>query len=195
MIDKTKTKQLNFKETSENVTFMFNVAMHCYILFVVLSILFIFVISKVEVNAFQGEINNLANSSVNNALNNLDPNNSLMTKQYINNNKTSLEYLQTIYAKPDPTKVLNNSWLFNMIWIMIVLFFCLLLFTFLLLRYAANKRLPITTLIRENVAVFSLVLIVEGLFFWFVARKFIPTKPSLTTYDAYTRIEQNLIKK
>lgn len=160
-----------------------NAILHMLILFTALTFLFLFIVSKTETKALQGEFDNALTTNLNKALTaaNLDSDGKL--KVALSVATPSLKVLiKTIEGPSEATEVYNDG-LFRGAYLVIGIFFSILLTMLLVMAYAANTPVMKVFLyiLLSNVVLFAVVGIVEYNFFKLVATKYIPVKPSLIT--------------
>jgi hypothetical protein len=150
--------------------------------------LFWIVISKLEESAFDGEITQMTTDGVNNILNNLDSNQQQQVKNYINTNLTTIKAIRDISNTENELKKLNNEWLMtcNMM-------FAGFLFVLLITMILCLKNVPVKFLLKENLAVFFFIGIIELAFFMLIAKQFSPLKPSSTVLGIYARVKNNIV--
>ena len=146
-----------------NINFVVNYFTHALILFTFLSILFIFYISDVTRNAFITEISHLIHTAFDNV-----PKVS---------NKLDLSSLINAYSKPDKTADLHNKLLFKSLGIINLILWILFIVIIYILKLSYTE-LDMTHILIENAIIFSIIAIVEYLFFTNIALKFVPVEPS-----------------
>ncbi len=154
-----------------------NVLLHMTILFVFLGILFIVYISKIITQSFDNELTRSVDSTVTSTFASLDANHQQYIRSLMQN--VPLDNFKQFYKKPDPTVAVNNSWLFT--FIIVLCLVSILIMTVFLTTYKLScngDKLNLKVLLIENVAIFSLVGLIEFWFFINVAAKYIPFKPS-----------------
>lgn len=147
--------------------FAINISIHVIILLIILSVLFIFVITKIEKNELNNQITDNINKLVT-PIQNDDLKNSVVLKK-----------LKDKYAKEDAKVKLSNSWLTTSI-ITTDLFLAVMATAIIItLMFQCNQCLPIGEILAMNAVTFIGVGIIEYLFFMNVALKYIPIKPSM----------------
>jgi hypothetical protein len=108
----------------------------------------------------------------------IDPNKlNDMAKLFANN--FNLDYYNYIFSKPEPYREKINNIVFkNMSFVNILLFIIFILFTFIMVKSKILTYGNIGYVILENCITFSIISIIEVVFFINIISKFIPTKPS-----------------
>lgn len=86
----------------------------------------------------------------------------------------------------------NNNWVKKSILVFNIFAFIIVTLTILILTKQCNTCIDIRDIIKTNLITFVFIAIVEYLFFYNVASKYIPTKPSLFIKSAIERLKNNL---
>ena len=86
--------------------------------------------------------------------------------------------LKEKYSQPYDLTVNNNKNLFNSLLIINILLWTAFIIIVLILKFGCNSNLHIGTIIIENLIVFSIVGLIEFMFFDKIISKFIPVMPS-----------------
>jgi len=144
-----------------------NYFIHSFILFTFLSIFFIFYISKLTKETFNKEITHLIDNAMK----------SFKLPFNLPNN-FNLNTLINIFSKPDLTTQMYNKLLINSLVIVNILLWIGLIIVVGILKYYNWNTLDISVISLENVLIFSVVGIIEYLFFTRIAFKFVPVEPS-----------------
>ena len=167
----------NCVKTAKYTPLAINILLHVMILFAILSCLFYFLISKVEIASLNSELKNNINNLVSKLV--TDP----TVVNYVNGPAQSsiAQQLKQVYSTTDPVVTTNNTWLFRSIVIANVAIFSIVLTIILLLIFNCRECVPIKDILLENIGTFILVGGIEALFFLKVAIKYIPIKPELVT--------------
>ena len=172
-----------------NAEIIINILMHVLILFTILSLIFWFVISKIEKQSITEEINN----NINSYFDSLPDNDKKTIGTFAKDFNVPLSSLRNIYSKPDETTEVNNSWLLsiNILYIFIILIIILVLLV--TIRFFCEvKDFPILHILKENIVIFLFIGVVEVWFFMNIGSKFVPTKPSLIVNDVKTDLSEKL---
>jgi len=159
----------------DTTSFAFNILLHALILFAVLSGIFVFYISKVEKDVFKSEVGDSIRDKLPEALRQQDKDGKL--KSILK--ELPLDKISALYEKPDECTKMYNSWLFTTMIIVIAGAFIATLVSALFLYYTCGKCIPFWTILWHNFLIFLFIGIVEGLFFFYIARRFVPAPPSL----------------
>lgn len=162
------------KQRITNINFNVDLFMHFIILFSFLTILFIYLISKLSSDAFNSEVGHLLKEII-------EKNTETMKKDpsfEYNSKLLPLDKLHKMFKKQEPTvKTHNDDLIYLIVTIntLLWLFFIVLLFV---LKYNCDSNLNLKEIIFENLVLFTFVGFVEYLFFTKIALKFIPVEPS-----------------
>jgi hypothetical protein len=143
-----------------------NYFIHSFILFTFLSIFFIFFISKLTKETFNTEITHLIHNAMK----------SLKIPKLSNN--FNLNTLINAFSKPDLTTKMYNELLLNSLVIVNILLWTGLIITVSILKYYNWNTLELSVISLENLLIFSVVGIIEYLFFTQIAFNFVPVEPS-----------------
>jgi hypothetical protein len=168
---------------------------HALILFIILSVLFFMYIANVAGDAINGSLVNLVDDALSaEKLNNMIPNKNFIKNIFSNlkiDTATVDNYIQQILNTENTFKKTINDNILNMT---IVITAFLLVSTILVNIIPAklgNYNIHLKTNLMELVAVFSLIGVVEFLFFTNVASKYVPSLPS----EILTLMKEKLISK
>lgn len=209
-------------EPSSYTPMVINIAVHVLILFTILTMLFMFYISKVAKNALNSEIRHNLGDAIDNAMNGIDS----AVKSNLNNeninylrsfsplsenvnvaelgknlnirelgkklNGDFVEKLRQSYEKIDKTVETHNSWLFTNLITVNVGLAIFVTMLVLLLIYQCQQCIPIKHILLENAVTFFFVGIIEFFFFTKIAVKYIPSKPSLIVDSFFNSLEKHL---
>jgi|APCry1669192647_1035423.scaffolds.fasta_scaffold02564_3 hypothetical protein len=179
----------NCTATAKYTPISINIALHFMLLFSVLSCLFYFLISKVEISSINSELR----SNINSIISNITQNPTIYS--YVNGGEQNAiaQKLKLAYMNPDPVVTYNNNWLYRALIIANSGIFLVILIVVLLIMFKCGECVPIGSILLENLGTFILVGIIEGLFFLKVASKFIPIKPELVTNTFIQEVKNNLV--
>jgi len=165
------------KEAKQRITdidFNVNLFMHFILLLSFLTILFIYLISKLSSDAFNGEVGHLLKEI-------MEKNTETMKKDpsfEYTSKLLPLDKLHKMFKKQEPTVRTHNDDLIRLIVIINTLLWIFFIVLILVLKYNCDSHLNIKEIIFENFVLFTLVGFVEYLFFTRIAVKFIPVEPS-----------------
>ena len=161
----------DFKHFTSNIinlfndeNFIINLVLHSIIIFTILSIFFIFVISKLSEEIFNEEISHIFIHNI--PFNKINDSDSNIINKLIN-----------IYSDPDKTIKFHNDGIINSLIIINILLWIGFIIIVLIL-YNCKMNLHITHIIIENIFVFFIIGNIEYIFFKYIASKFIPVEPS-----------------
>jgi predicted membrane channel-forming protein YqfA (hemolysin III family) len=152
---------------------IFNVGVHVTILFIILSVFFILVISKVSHDAINNEFVDI-----------IDENLGHQIKNILNENPATVPIASMIstdrlFKDEDRTVTMNNKWLYRIIYLSFAFLIILCILYPVILKYQCNTCLPIKNILLMNGVIFLFIGVVEYIFFKNIAMKYIPVKPSL----------------
>jgi hypothetical protein len=167
-----------------------NISIHVTILFTILSLFFMFYISKLSADTLNHEIIHNLNNAIDAGVNKIpvQGRNMLSTMS----KSVNIDKLKSVFSKPDALVEMHNKWLFrSIILVNICLFIIVCLISFLLMKQC-NQCIPLKHILIENGLTFTLVGIVEVLFFKFVALKYVPTKPSTIISAFLNSVTKNI---
>ncbi len=177
-----------------NLTIDFlNIYLHVIILFGFLTLFYVFYISKIETTAMTNEINSQIGTHLTESLNAMKPE----AKHNLLNGMKFIPFNVLIknYTHEDVGYKIHNIWLFRTAYLINMMLILGFLIAIILLTTSCGNCLGIMAIIRHNLFVFSLVGVVEYLFFTNIASKFIPTQPSLMVNTFINNLKQLFNKK
>jgi len=179
----------------------FKALLHIFILFILLLALFWFVISKVQTNLMTDAVKNsletvIQNLKASNAqLLNPDISPELSAYYKLINTDEIMASLKKKYSTPDELMTVNNSYVKNIGYIYIILFLIIIL-TFVGTLYGSceYKNFPLWFILKENIVIFIFIGLVEAVFFYYIAMKYVPILPSDINTIVQERLKKNLTK-
>lgn len=168
-----------------------NAIVHVLILFTALTFLFMFLVSKTETRALQGEFDNALTTNLRKALESANTASNGDLRKVMVPMVTPLEVLQKTVDEPDgETEVYNRALYIYAFLIIGILGACLVT---MLLVMSLGAGVPVAKMfffvLVGNLVLFALVGGTEYVFFQKVATKYIPVKPSLITQQILTDIK------
>lgn len=185
-------KTLCITETTKGDILIADILIHVLILGFILSAFFLLVIEPLSASAWKKEVENAIKSEICNVCPQSVIKSLERTLPCVNSNdcpKTTYGDLLKEYYKTDEGSInISNKNLILVLTIVLSGIFLFLLFYVLTLTNSCRKSIPIGKLLVENLFLFVLIGIFEALFFFYVAKKYIPVKPSYLT----TSIIKNL---
>lgn len=158
-------------------SFAINICLHVMILFAILSCLFHFLISRVEKSTINGQLTD----SINKLADNITNDKQFQSYLYGGTQEQIADKLRNMYAYPDETVTENNSWLMKVTIIANIAVFIIVVSIILLLIFNCKECIPIGHILAENAGTFTLVGIIEVLFFLNVAMQYIPIHPDIVS--------------
>lgn len=161
-------------------SFMLRVLLYAFLLFSLLSLLFMLVVTKVR-NVIQSNIQDKLATDLSNGLQRVDPGGAI---------KTVLRAVSNSYNESAETVSMHNRWLFRTLVVVMVAMFVLLVTLGLVLFFSCGQCLPWGTLLRDSVVVFVLVSVLVLLFFYVVVRKYIPNSPAKVATRVLAALEK-----
>ena len=120
------------------------------------------------------------------------PSEKIIARRLAVSHKSTLEYIHRVYSHPDPLTELNNTFLKSLNILMVSFILISIVTMLVVLKYSCKINAPILAILKENLALFLCVGIVEAVFFKAIALKFIPTKPSLIVNVMFNAIKSKL---
>jgi len=178
---------------SKNTIFSVNIVVHMLILFTFLTLFFMFYVSKIASNAFEKEFDILIGKNV---LKYLQENDDGQIK-YALQSSTSMNALDTFekwYSQSSKDVETHNTWMRRMSYTIIGFVIISIALAIGLLYFSCGQKVPIGTILYENVIIFTFIGIAEYLFFTNIAMKFIPAPPSLLVKSVIDAFKRELTK-
>ena len=164
--------------SSINENFIIDIFVHIIILSIVLSIFFFAVVSPLEKENLQSEIDDQATNGLKLAFNTLKEEDKEKAKKVIADNEDLLKKMKEMYSEPSKEVELYNQNLTNLNISVIVNLTIILIAIWVTLKISCNKCINMGKIILENILLFSMIGIMEYLFFVNIAMSYIPVKPS-----------------
>lgn len=177
---------------SSKIELTLNILLHVFILFCILSTLFWLIIRVQAEKAITNEIGKSIKESFEKMKQDFTPEEKIIAKAVATSHKPTLDYLHRVYSHPDPLTELNNTFLKSLNLLMISFIFISIITMIVVLKYSCKIDAPVLAILKENLALFVCVGIVEAVFFKYIALKFIPTKPSLIVNVMFESIKAKL---
>lgn len=164
------------KKPPKNVNFFINAIVHVFILLTILSVFFFVYVSQLAKNKFHSELSDVVDDNLNPALQKADKDGYI--KQLLQSMGPNLSQAAEYFNKENDATTIENKWLMYTTIIIIVGLLLLTIAILAIIKLFCHK-IPFTAILRENIILFTLVGTVEVLFFLYIAKNFVPTKPSL----------------
>jgi hypothetical protein len=145
----------------------------------------VFYISTIEKNAFQSEINDSLTHNIPISLAANDP------KGSIKSALSSLPFssLQSEYNGISEETTMYNNWLKGMMATIIGMLIIIILISGLFLSYSCSQCVSFWEIIKSNIFIFIFIGLFEGLFFYYIASKYVPAPPSLLVNRVYSDLK------
>ena len=163
-----------------------------------MTLLFKFVVSPTEVDALQGNVNNLISQNLSGVLATGNTTSKGALKPLLQALEPELQVLATTYEGPSDAVRIQNQWIFGAAYFIIGILVAVLLTMLLTLRTSCRgntSKLMVSAwppgILLENLLIFAVIGGAEYGFFSLVASKFVPVMPSeiLTDVISYTKQE------
>lgn len=160
----------------KNVSFFINSVVHVVILLTIVSTFFFFFVSKLSRDKFKEELEDLVNQNLSPAIQKADSAGVLKAALQ----RLDLTQITNYYQnKTDEAMKIQNRWLFRVTVLSIMMLIFTLVLSVVILKQSCGQCTPLSHILKENLILFAFVAVVEVSFFLVVARKFVPTQPSL----------------
>jgi hypothetical protein len=170
-----------------------NILVHVFILFIFLYIFFFNFIAKSEEDAIADQVNNISNNKIPEILANIDN----MDKDKVINwedvKKKAENVLNSTDQSVDKNIEDNNNSLKKIGIIIIVSILLLTITIYVYYTFILKKSVSLKKILVENVTVFSLVGIIEYIFFKMTASKYIPVYPDTIGNTVLESIKNNIM--
>jgi hypothetical protein len=155
---------------------MLNGFVHVLILLTIIATFFFLYVSNLAKNKFHNEIKSVLDDNLQNILEKTDKNKNL--KKILIQLNPVIQKASAFYNKNTNNTNTENEWLMKST-IFFILFILMIIIIVLFIIKLFCQKIPFTIIIKENIILFTLIGTVEILFFMYIAKNFIPTKPSL----------------
>jgi hypothetical protein len=172
----------------KNVSFFVNAVLHILILLVIVSTFYFVFVEKLSKEKFQDELEDLINTNLGPALVNADKDGAFkLALQNIN-----IDHIVNYYQnKTDKAMTIQNRWLKRVVVMAIVFLIVTIILTIYILKISCHQCAPFSHILKENILLFMFVGVVEVTFFMTIARKFVPTEPSLMMRSIVDSLKNN----
>ena len=169
-----------------------DVFIHVTILLIVLYVLFRYIISPLETEEMNSQLKSAIDENLPALFEKIDTDGSLTTIVKGMKSAKTIDAMEKMYSKPDQETVEWNSALFRESLMVIIAIFLGFLGIWAVMSFSCGKCPPVGTLIAENAILFTLVGVVEGLFFYLIAMHYSPVEPSYMSETVLNSLEKNL---
>lgn len=175
------------QKSPKKADFFINAVLHVFILLIIISAFFFLYVSQLASEKFKDELADVINDNLNPALSKADKDGKIKAILA----QIDLERMTEYYDVESQETKTQNGWLLKTTIMIVVVLLLILVVTIAIIKIFC-RRIPFGRILQENIILFTLVGSVEIAFFMFIARKFIPTKPSLVMQSFLDSIRKNL---
>lgn len=177
------------KKSPKSVNYFINGIIHVFILLTIISAFFFVYVSNLARNKFHDEISDVVNDNLTPALEKADKD------KYIKNmlKNVDLNRISNYFNRDNESTKTENSWLLKSTIAIIVILVLVSILSLVLIKIFCRK-IPFTYILKENLILFTLIGTVEILFFLYIGKKFIPTKPSLVMETVVESLKKDFNK-
>jgi hypothetical protein len=191
-------KTLNIEaKIDPHTAFAVNVVFHVLVLFTALTCLFKFVVAPTEVDALQGNVNNLISQNLPGALSTANTASGGNMKTALQVLHPELELLAATYDGNSEAVRVQNNWVFGAAYFIIGILVAVLITMLMTLRTSCRgdtTKLMVSGwppgILLENLLIFMVIGGAEYGFFSLVASKYVPVMPSEILNDVITYTKQ-----
>ena len=162
---------------------------HSALLFLIIGLFFMLYASKIIKDVFASELDHMVKTDFKKVLDGLDPASKVALKTSIKT--VDMDKLIKLYSTEDKAFTVHNEWLFNVIIIITVSLFLVTIVAMIVSKLLCND-IHLTHLVVENFIVFAGIGLIEMMFFFFVAKKYIPSPPSKMVDSIIESLNKNL---
>lgn len=166
--------------------FVLNMVMHSMILFSFLSVFFIYYITTLTDKAFKEEVTHLMDSSLEEASHAIKQNKNVQETL----EKLPIDNILNSYKKPHKQVQALNKGLFKVVFTVNIMLWVFLVLSLYIFNSILGIGIDIKHVIIENAIVFSIVGVVEYLFFKMIAFKFVPVEPSFISKQFLEKLKK-----
>lgn len=177
--EKFMNTDLKYGMSTERVETGLDLILHALILFAILTALFIYYISNLEVDAVHDQFSNILSSAVPQVINSVEKNTQHNIRGELK--KIPFDTLMDKFSQPSTANTVNNNWVFRSMITMTITLLVIFLLSYALLSKACGFDIDLKHILIMNAVTFTLVGIVEFTFFTKVALKYVPIAPSLVS--------------
>lgn len=151
--------------------------LHIFMLLLFLTLFFVIILSKIEKEELKKQVSKGVESSVDELFKEVG--NSNAVKNAFRKIDPELSGLEKIYEKSDSPSDEYNNGLIRDALIMVTTILVGFIMTVLILKFSAGRKIPLLKIIIANIALFSLLVVIEFVFFMYISRNYVPVKPSV----------------
>jgi hypothetical protein len=178
--------------------FAVNVVFHVSVLFLALTLLYMFLIAPTEVDALQGSVNSLISSNLPGVLQQADTESNGAVRATLRTMQPELQAVSGMYTGNSEVVKNQNQWVFIGAFLILGILVAILVSMLATMRLGCRgntTKLMLSAwppgILLENILIFSVIGAAEFFFFKLVASKYVPVLPSeiLTNIISYTKQE------
>jgi len=186
---------------SNNISEYFSIGIngifHVLILFTFLTILFFTLVSVLEKKAFDTEIEEQIDNSMDGMFSSLTPEDKYIISEVINTDvgggKSPIDVAIEKYSTPSEVVVEHNKWVKISAITIILIILLIVVLIVSVLYFSCGKKTGVVDIATENVITFAFVGLVEYLFFTHIAFKYIPAPPSTMVTSLITTFKEMFV--
>lgn len=178
-------------EAPHGAVFALNIILHVFVLFLALTLLYIFVISPLESKTLQNEVDEKLVEALQTTVQSTSPKQQKSVGEAMYVAMPVLNRLAETYSQPDTQRQQHNKDVF--VRAGLIALFLGILFAIVICILASCKvklKSHVLHVLLENLVIFAIIGVVEFMFFQFVAKKFVPTMPSQLGSNALKAAQQ-----
>lgn len=168
-------------------SFFLNSTLHVIILLTILSLFFFLYVSKLSATIFKNELSNILSDNFIPAVRKADKDGKFRKQIQKINLDAWIDYYKN--TEEDVTTI-ENQWLKRSTMIVIG-FLIAIFFLSVALLSLSQEKLPILAIIRDNIILFFFVGLIEIMFFYYIARRYIPVSPSVMISTIITTLKKD----
>lgn len=179
-------------QPAHNTKLALNVVFHVFILFMALTLLYMFVVAPKESSSLQKEVDREVASAVHGAL--ASQSDQAKVRALLKGAEPALTSMKSMYVGKDPARVAENKTTIGLAWAIIAGLAITFAVSVVILVHGSGVDMgkPVAHIVGENVIVFLIVGAAEYLFFKYVGSTFIPVKPSTVSGEALKALQHAL---
>lgn len=172
-----------------------NISLHIFILFTFLTIFYFLFASKLAANTINNQMGKVVNEEVENILNQTDK---WSEKLNIEINWKEVKIITdkiSEESKDDRREILNKNKNLRILGIMTISgLFVVTLMMYLYFKFVKKYDINLRGIIRENLIIFSIIGVMEFLFFTKIVSNYIPVTPDFVAINILDRIKYHITK-
>jgi hypothetical protein len=184
--------------TGNQATHSLNIGLHVFILFTFLIIFFFTFTAQLEKDIINSELKSFIKDNVKNTMTNIDS----LDKDINQKSTIDWEKINNLAAKIDkasvtdsPSIAKNNKKLLILGIVSIITIFFILTIAYIIFKFYFKLDINLKKIFIENLVLFSVIGVIEYLFFTKVSVKYIPVTPDFVVLTVLDRIKLNISNK